>query len=305
MARIGHVRLMFRLAHFSDPHIGPLPSVRLRDLASKRMVGYLNWRRSRMLAHDMPLLWRMLADMKAQHPDHIACTGDLINIGLHSEFEPAARFLAEVGTPQHVSFVPGNHDAYVHSSQARIDQHLGPWMVSEAGNYEGFPYIRLKGPIALIGLSSAVPTFALLATGSLGVDQRRRFSDALKFLASQKLARVVMIHHPPYRGGATFGRQLTDAAAFEEIIEECGAELILHGHNHAVSLTHLAGPTGTRVPVVGAPSISAIRGSKTHRAGYHLFDFEMTDTGVTITAQTRGLLDNNEIGLIAPIHFQI
>lgn len=289
---------MFRLAHFSDPHIGPLPSVRLRDLASKRMVGYLNWRRSRMTAHDMPLLSRMVADMLAQNPDHIACTGDIVNIGLRSEFEPAAHFLAGVGSPDRVSLVPGNHDAYVNSSQADIDRYLGPWMLSEAGRYEGFPYVRLMGPIALIGLSSALPTFALLATGTLGVQQRQRFSETLKFLGSQNLARVVMIHHPPYRGGATLGRQLTDASAFEDIIAENGAELILHGHNHAVSLIHLTGPLGTRVPVVGAPSISAIRGSKTHRAGYHLFDFDMTEAGVSISAHTRGLLDGGEIGLV-------
>jgi 3',5'-cyclic AMP phosphodiesterase CpdA len=298
---IGKESVMFRLAHFSDPHIGPLPSVSFRDLASKRMVGYLNWRRSRMLAHDMPLLSRMIADIHAQHPDHIACTGDLVNIGLHSEFEPAARFLSEVGSPEHVSLVPGNHDAYVRSSQVSIDRFLGPWMQSESGRYEGFPYIRLKGPVALIGLSSALPTFALLATGTLGAAQRRRFSEVLDFLGNQKLARVVMIHHPPYRGGATLGRQLTDAAAFEDIIAQYGAELVLHGHNHAVSTTHLDGPRGTCVPVVGVPSISAIRGSKTHRAGYHIFDFEMKDTGISISAHARGLLDNDEIGFINPI----
>lgn len=292
---------MFRLLHFSDPHIGPLPTVRFRDLASKRMVGYLNWRRSRMLSHDMRLLRRMVADMHAQNPSHIACTGDLVNIGLSSEFEPAARFLAGVGSPEIVSLVPGNHDAYVRSSQVAMDRHLGPWMQSESGKYEGFPFVRLKGPVALIGLSSAIPTSALLATGTLGATQRQRLSEVLVFLGEQKLARVIMIHHPPYRGGATFGRHLTDAAAFEDIIAHCGAELVLHGHNHSQSMTRIDGPSGARVPVVGAPSISAIRGSKTHRAGYNVFDFGMTDAGISLSAHARGLIENNEIGFLGPI----
>ena len=38
---------MFRLAHISDPHLGPLPKVGLGDLASKRAFGYFNWQRNR------------------------------------------------------------------------------------------------------------------------------------------------------------------------------------------------------------------------------------------------------------------
>ena len=41
------VETVFRIAHLSDPHLGPLPTVRLKDLASKRLTGYLNYRRNR------------------------------------------------------------------------------------------------------------------------------------------------------------------------------------------------------------------------------------------------------------------
>ena len=30
---------MFRLAHLSDPHVGPLPRPRLRELVGKRVTG--------------------------------------------------------------------------------------------------------------------------------------------------------------------------------------------------------------------------------------------------------------------------
>jgi hypothetical protein len=38
---------VFRLAHLSDPHLGPLPPVSWIDLASKRIFGFINWQRRR------------------------------------------------------------------------------------------------------------------------------------------------------------------------------------------------------------------------------------------------------------------
>lgn len=291
---------MFTLAHFSDPHLGPLPKPRMRELANKRFTGYVNWLRARRDKHDMGMLARIIVDMKAQHPDHIACLGDLVNIGLRTEFPPAADFMKSVGDPEHVSLVPGNHDAYVRPALKDITRYLSPWMTTDSGRFEGFPYVRLRGPIAIVGLSSGVPTMPLLASGTLGPKQREDFEKAMNFLATQGLARVVLIHHPPHQFGAKAGRGLTDAAAFETIIARTGAELILHGHNHAISVTHIKGKNG-QVPVVGAPSASAISGTKTHRAGYHLFTFDMTEEGVKISARTRGIDANGEITDLGPL----
>ncbi len=288
---------MFRLIHLSDPHLGPIPVPRPFDLVGKRFAGYMNWALRRRTSHDMGLLGRIVSDIHDQKPDHVACAGDLINISLPAEFPPAAQFMHRLGAPAHASLVPGNHDAYVASAQPEIERHWGPWMTSDSGRFEGFPFIRLMGPLAIIGLCSGISTWPLLATGRLGKIQRDRLKASLTFLKNQGLARVILIHHPPYRGGATLGRTLTDAAAFEAIIAETGAELILHGHNHRTSIAFLEGPDGL-VPVVGAPSASAARGTAGHRAGYHVFDFDMTERGVSIAGHTRGLLENGEIGPI-------
>ncbi|MFT2657932.1 hypothetical protein, partial [Escherichia coli] len=69
---------MFCLAHLSDLHVGPLPAPTWRELAGKRLTGYLNWRRGRAEHHRMPVLERILADIAASRPDHVAVTGDLI-----------------------------------------------------------------------------------------------------------------------------------------------------------------------------------------------------------------------------------
>ncbi|MHB2167110.1 metallophosphoesterase family protein [Alsobacter sp. R-9] len=290
---------MFRLAHLSDPHLGPLPQPRLRELAGKRITGYMNWRRGRDRIHDMGLLDRLLADMRSHAPDHIACTGDLINIGLHGEFAVARAFLEKLGTPDKVSFVPGNHDAYVRTSMRDVERYLSPWMTTDSGRFEGFPYVRMVGPVALVGVSSAVPTGPFVASGTLGVEQRGKIQTVLSFLGQTPLARVVLIHHPPYRGG-TGGRGLTDATAFEDLLGKTGAELILHGHNHVTSVNRIAGPKGP-IPCVGVPSCSAVRGTLTHRAGYHLFDIDLTETGPVITGRTRGLLPGGEIGDVGPL----
>ena len=46
----------FTLAHLSDPHLPPLPAARLRDLAGKRALGYLNWTRNRHKYHRREVL---------------------------------------------------------------------------------------------------------------------------------------------------------------------------------------------------------------------------------------------------------
>jgi 3',5'-cyclic AMP phosphodiesterase CpdA len=286
---------MFRLAHLSDPHLGPLPTPRMRDLASKRLTGYVNWRRGRNRAHDMPLLDAIVADLRAQNPDHIACTGDLVNIGLHAEYPGARAFMEKLGPGDRVSFVPGNHDAYVRTSMRDIERYLSPWMTSDTGRFEGFPYVRLVGPMALVGLSSAVPTAPFIASGTLGPAQRQALARILTFLGTQPLARVVMIHHPPHRAGSRTGRGLTDAGALEEVLGKAGAELVLHGHNHTISVMRIDGPSGM-IPVVGAPSASSIGSHYSHRAGYHLFEIDLTPQGITMSARTRGLRQDGSIG---------
>ena len=72
---------------------------------------------------------------------------------------------------------------------------------------------------------------------------------------------------------------------------------------HAASVAFLAGPSAP-VPVVGVPSASAVSGSPTHRAGYHVFDFDMTDKGVAITGRTRGLQMDGKIGDLGPINLR-
>src|SRR5579884_4156968 len=108
--------MAFTLAHFSDPHLPPLPRPRLSELAGKRALGYLNWTRNRHKYHRREALDALIGDLKAQAPDHVAVTGDLTNLALPAEFAPAARWLQSLGSPAEVTAIPGNHDAYVRAT---------------------------------------------------------------------------------------------------------------------------------------------------------------------------------------------
>jgi hypothetical protein len=63
---------MFALAHLSDLHLGPLPVPRLREFLGKRATRFINWWRKRHRIHRGDVLARIVADAKAQAPNHIA-----------------------------------------------------------------------------------------------------------------------------------------------------------------------------------------------------------------------------------------
>ena len=287
--------MTFLLAHLSDPHIGPLPQPALRELVGKRLTGFLNWQRRSQL-QDMEVLARLVDDMRAHKPDHVVMTGDIMNLGLPAEFPIAKAWLETLGPPHDVSFVPGNHDAYVKGSMPWLTETFRPWTTDDDDRHTHYPYMRVRGDIAVIGLSSGVPTAPFIASGRLGHAQRAEFVKLLDAAKARGLMRVVLIHHPPYRKGATPGRGLSDSRHFAAVIARHGADLILHGHNHRTMVAHMTGPDGN-VPVVGVGSASAVPGTPHHRAVYHLYRIARSQKGWTISGQSRGLLSGSrEIG---------
>ena len=261
--------MAFTLAHLSDPHLAPLPKPRWRELCNKRITGYINWRRNRRFVHDRAVLDAIVADLRAQAPDHIACTGDIANIALPEEFARGRAWLESLGSAEDVSLVPGNHDAYVASGLEDAETEWATYMCDDQGD-DGFPYLRRRGPLALVGLSSAVPTAWGMATGRLGNAQLAALSQMLDTLKREELFRVVLIHHPPV-SQAKSHKLLRDADALLRVIAEHGADLLLHGHDHLAMLNWLDGPDGTRVPAVGVPSASAAPGRARNAAAYNLY----------------------------------
>jgi 3',5'-cyclic AMP phosphodiesterase CpdA len=259
---------MFTLGHLSDPHIGPIITPPLRELVNKRGLGLVNWYRKRHRHHSTDVLRAIVRDLHAQSPAHIAVTGDLVNISLDTEFARAARWLGEVGTPEHVTLTPGNHDAYIKRVAGHAAEHWGDYMRGDDG--AAFPFVRRRGPLALVGLTTSLPTGPFMATGRLGGDQLARLAEILGALSREPLFRVILIHHPPIPNRGHYMKRLIDAPALRALIAAHGAELLLHGHNHEQQLIWLDGPSG-RVPAIGVPSASSIISAHDEPAAYNLY----------------------------------
>lgn len=283
---------MFRIAHLSDPHLGPIPEARISELLGKRFFGMMNWIGARRRNFGAATLTPLIDDLIAQQPDHICVTGDLVNVSLPAEFDTGATFLASLGTPDQVSVVPGNHDAYVRSAMHYHLEHWAPFLAGDDTHphtpvdVDAFPYVRRRGPVAVVGVSTAVPTAVFLASGEVDRGQRARLAALLATLKSEGLFRVVMIHHPPV-GERPFHRDLRNAAAVRAVLAEAGAELVLHGHDHRASLGHIPA-TGGAIPVVGVPSASAGPDDDRGPGGYCLYRISGTPGAWRCEMERRG-----------------
>jgi 3',5'-cyclic AMP phosphodiesterase CpdA len=274
-----------RIAHLSDVHLGPITGFGPRFWNVKRATGYINWRRNRRDVFSRDALDKVVADIHAQAPDHIAVTGDLCNIGLPAEMDVATAWLAKLGPPDRVSVIPGNHDIYTTIGVDHGIERWAPYMTGD-GAYAynpslierrrvgrvTFPYVRRIGSIALIGLNSAVETPPFIAAGQLGADQRGRLAAILDETAAKGLVRVVMIHHPPLPGQTVRSHGLNDAAALRDVLAAHGAELVIHGHLHRAVHATLGRSQGA-IPIIGVPSAALARAHKDETlARYHLIE---------------------------------
>jgi len=268
----------FVLAHLSDPHLAIVSPVKKRDLLNKRLLGYLKWRLLRQKGHSEEILSLLVEDLKSAGPDHIAVTGDLTHLGLPGEFEKARRWLQSIGPPDFVTVVPGNHDSYVRSDWNETFARWLEYMASDqpcrsgrgvSGFADLFPTVRVRGPVALIGVCSAQPSAPHLAVGVMGESQLLRLETILKETAAQGLFRIVAIHHPPLPGMESGRRSLTDALLLSKLVERCGAELIVHGHVHQAVLQTMDTLSG-RTAVAGATSGSSANPAEKRRACYYL-----------------------------------
>lgn len=263
---------MFTLAHLSDLHMAIEP--RGSQLLSKRGLGYINWLRKRKKIHRPEVLAAIVHDLKAQSFDHVAVTGDLVNFSLPDEYARARDWLAALGSPRDVTTMPGNHDVYVRGVEAMPAQFWGDYMRGDDG-LDRFPFLRRRGDMALIALSTGVATGPFMATGRLGSRQLSRFAEIL--MQTRDAFRIVLIHHPPVSPLRRHLRRLVDAPALRRMLAEQGAELLLHGHDHRSSLIWLDGPNGTKIPAVGVPSASAAAPhGEEGAAAYHLFGIDGT-----------------------------
>ena len=250
------------LAQLSDPHLST-PQQRVPRL-SKAVLGVRGWQR-RSRYHAPASLEATVSAIRACCPDHILVTGDLTQVGHLTEFHQAASWLWTVAAPEHVTVLPGNHDAYMPGSWGVGHAILAPYASPD------YPVVRRIGCVLLIGLSSAVATPVGMASGRLGPTQLEALRTALRQGRHDGLFRLVALHHDPCLTGLHQWRKgLDDRTLLHAVLQEEGAELVVHGHNHRHSVEVVVGPGGP-IWVVGAPSASVRGWSQRTQGGFVLY----------------------------------
>jgi 3',5'-cyclic AMP phosphodiesterase CpdA len=257
-----------RLAHFSDVHLLALDGVRPTDFWGKRLLGGVNVLLRRGKTHALEVFDALVQDLNERGVDHVACTGDVTNLALAPEFALGRqRFDRIAGGPERVTCIPGNHDRYVRAALGLFERYLGDYCRSDPGfDGPGWPLVRIRGDLALIGVDTTFPTPWFDAHGACGEAQLARLEATLAGPALAGKCRVVLIHHPP--AGPAAGvkkRGLRDHGAFAAVLARAGAELVLHGHEHQDLRETIPGPSGQPIVVRGIPS-----GSHTGRHHEHL-----------------------------------
>lgn len=281
--------MSWHFAQISDPHLSTLAGVHWRDLLNKRLLGYLSWRRKRRHEHRTEVLEALCADLEGQALDQLLVTGDLTHIGLPQEFRQALGWLHQLGEPDRVAVVPGNHDAYVADDWAATFALWREYMASDgAGRVDDalFPSLRVRGRVAYIGLSTATPKPPLLATGTLGAAQLARLPELLQAAGREGLFRVVYLHHPALPGEEKWRKRLTDAAALRAVLAEYGAELVLHGHGHRTHASEVETRQGS-APVIAVPSASALGLHGADTARYNRYTVGREAGGWTLQIESR------------------
>jgi 3',5'-cyclic AMP phosphodiesterase CpdA len=295
-------RTELTFAHITDAHLTSPDGASAGELMNKRILGALSWRRRRRHIHRPSVLSALVTDLAAQAPAHVAITGDLTQIGLPMECQAARAWLDELAPPAGVSLVPGNHDRYARAAWAET---VGLWAPYAATDATGrvvtrdpaspdapeFPAVRVRGPVAFIGVSSSVVSPWFMATGRVGAAQRGHLGRILERAGDAGLFRVLLIHHTPVPGGDKWRKRLTDAGDVARLIGRHGAELVLHGHTHRLQTSRLPGPDGRSVPVVGLSSASADDPRPGREARYSLWTVQHADGGHRLTHRSRVFRD--------------
>ena len=267
---------LFRFTHMSDLHLTNPSGVHWTKLLNKRLSGYLFWRYKRQFKH-CPKVLAAVARHAKQDGEHLVLTGDLTQTSLPEECRQAASWLADLGAGEDISVIPGNHDAYVQADWSANFDLWRPWMQSDANNQSVghlFPFVRRRGPIAFIGLSSAVPTTLFFANGRVDAGQLMRLKQILA--DNRDFFRVVLIHHSPASEGVSWRRGLDNHKAVRKVFSDEGVELVLHGHDHWPRWHQLT-TSGGLIPVIGIPAASAVGlshngGLAPARAGYYAYE---------------------------------
>ena len=267
---------MIKLAHISDIHLSNVPQTLLGMWTGKRFLGGLNmliFRRKELRNSYFP---RLIQEIQKQQPDLLLVTGDMTTTALPKEFSQAHEIMLPFINENKLRSIPGNHDVYTWLSEKsrRYESYFSDCH-GESLEDSSYPHVTLlKDEIAIIALNTCVPTGLSGSWGKIDDEQMLRFEQALKKYATH--FRVILLHHFLQDKHGSVGlprRGLRSREKLIDIIKKHGAELILHGHEHACYHYEISG-LNKNVPVfcVGPATRHSTIAKK--QGGYQMYEIK-------------------------------
>jgi 3',5'-cyclic AMP phosphodiesterase CpdA len=287
-----------RVAHFSDLHVLALDGVSRSRFLNKRFTGWVNLRMKREHKHRPGHVRAVAREVARAKVDHVVITGDLTNLALEQEFAAVVSLLEdELGAlPGNVTIVPGNHDLYTGGAlrARRFTNFFAPYLVSDLPDLAAeialgaFPIVKLRGPLAIIGMSSAVPRPPLVAAGELGTKQLEALERILAHDEVKRRTPVIALHHPAHNPSSQVKAWVEGLRDAEDLATAVGAVakgLLLHGHLHARMQRSLVTRAGSLLSI-GATSASLHHADEDRMAGFNVYEFDgggdLVDVGAHI-----------------------
>jgi len=284
---------VFRIAHVSDLHVLSPRGVEWRRIVfNKRVTGYANLLLHRARVYRREYLREVLSTAAAE-ADHVVVTGDVTNLSLEREFEEARALLEGLARRVEVTVVPGNHDVYLPSVHAarRFPHHFGAFLRSDLPDLARdtdagpFPCVKLRGPVAIIALSSAVPRPPFVASGRVGRTQLAALAEVLAHVEVRRRTPVVLVHHPPVDDRMrlrVLRDGLVDGEALRGALAPVARGLVLFGHLHLRVRRSLPTAAGA-LDAIGASGAAIDHPDATVRAGLNAY--AIGDDGRLVAAE--------------------
>lgn len=236
--------MTIRIGHLSDIHVPALEPFSLRDLFSKRITGFLNFKWKREKEYHLDVLKNAIDRLIAADVDAVIVSGDLSNLAYEREFQAAFDLLQPLSHADIPWFViPGNHDRYLRSAiDGRMERIFAKQLGDPLSNTDVYPWIKELPDAVLIGLNSAVPTPPFQAWGVVSEDQLDALRSHKERILQIGKPIVLAVHHhigkAPHKKN-DHNRNLRNSDEVMRLCEELGVKLVLHGHNHFLDIQQL------------------------------------------------------------------